>query len=78
MSDKKRIIKVDDLVIYADNVTVEPRRPDRDRDDHDRPHRERPLFDPFLGPRRQEVEEEVHEEAEETEEGDDRPPFSWI
>ena len=78
MSDKKRVIKVDDLVIYADNVTVEPRRPGRDRDDQDRP-----LFDPFLGPRRQNVEkEEVHEEAEETEEeneeGDDRPPFSWI
>ncbi|QHE51482.1 hypothetical protein [Pontibacillus sp. HMF3514] len=72
MSDRKKVINVDNLVIYADNVTLEPRR---------RPH-DRPPFDPFFGPRGQEVEEEQEEKVEEVEEQeeeeDDRPPFSWI
>ncbi|KGX85431.1 hypothetical protein [Pontibacillus marinus] len=76
MSDRKKVIKVDDLVIYADNVFVEPRR---------RPHN-RPPFDPFFGPRgsrgqeEEEVKEETVEEVEEQDEKEDdgRPPFSWI
>ncbi|KGX92723.1 hypothetical protein N781_15540 [Pontibacillus halophilus JSM 076056 = DSM 19796] len=81
---KKRVIHVDDLVIHAENVIIEPRRQRPD----DRPRR----MDPFFGnPRYQEAEaaeaevetEEVNEEAEATEEADtndeqQRPPFSWI
>ncbi|WP_407271023.1 hypothetical protein [Radiobacillus sp. PE A8.2] len=77
---KKKVIYVKDLVIKADNVTIEP------------PKRRRPV-DPFFGPRREEVEaveEERHEKHDEVEsveeerddykdddEGEKRP-FSWI
>ncbi|MGI8314410.1 hypothetical protein [Halobacillus mangrovi] len=46
MSEKKRVIKVDDLFIEAENVVIQPRRDDR----HDR-HRDN-RFDPFFGGRR--------------------------
>ncbi|QST00846.1 hypothetical protein IMZ31_04535 [Pontibacillus sp. ALD_SL1] len=85
MSEKrKKVIHVDEVIIKAENVVIEPQRPHRrDRNDEDR-------FDPFFGPRRAQVEseteeehveleEEVEEVHEEGEEGEDRrPPFSWI
>ena len=83
MSDKKKVIYVKDLVIKADNVTIEP--PKR----HHRP------FDPFFGPVRgvegeddkgdrdfDEKEDKYdHDDAEGVEDessDDDKRPFSWI
>ncbi|WP_010093574.1 hypothetical protein [Ornithinibacillus scapharcae] len=63
--NNKRIIRVKDLVIQADNIYIEPNRP---RD---------PIFG---GVRRQEEElESSHYESEEKQHDDrDRRPFSWI
>ncbi|MCD5324659.1 MULTISPECIES: hypothetical protein [Pontibacillus] len=84
MSEKrKKVIHVDEVIIKAENVVIEPQRPHR-RDRHEGGN-----FDPFFGPRRAQVEDvteeehvEVEEEVEEVheeEEGEDRrPPFSWI
>ncbi|MDL4842946.1 hypothetical protein [Aquibacillus rhizosphaerae] len=92
MSEKKKVIYVKDLVIKADNVTIEPPK-----------HQPRPRpIDPFFGPRREEflaeeVVEDKHEKKEEVEadeevetveddykkeddqrDDDHRRPFSWI
>ncbi|GGB40347.1 hypothetical protein F3157_16435 [Virgibacillus dakarensis] len=75
MSDKKKVIHVKDLVIKADNVHIEPRRPHR--------------YDPFFGGRRMDEQHESaeaagdereneHEHADESEDRDNRGPFSWI
>ncbi|SDJ86584.1 hypothetical protein [Sediminibacillus albus] len=75
MSEKKKVIYVKDLVIKADNVTVEPAQ-------------SRHQVDPFFGPRRiesEEVEEKVDDEVlgdeddkENDKEDGGRRPFSWI
>ncbi|MYL32207.1 hypothetical protein GLW08_05485 [Pontibacillus yanchengensis] len=80
MSEKRRVIKVDEVLIQADNVVIEPRR-DRHDDRKDDRRDGRNPFDSLFGPRRMEVEEaetEEKEEVTEENEGEQRPPFSWI
>ncbi|MFC0524749.1 hypothetical protein ACFFGV_14320 [Pontibacillus salicampi] len=91
MSEKKRVIKVDEVIIQADNVVIEPTRKRYDREEEaedDREYRRGP-FDNLFGPgprsvEAAEAEEEEKDEVEEVEEdkGDDeepeRRPFSWI
>lgn len=73
VSEKKKVIHVKNLEVHAENVTIIP------------PHHRR---DPFFGPRREELENSVVDEEQEdneleeveSESQDDqqRPPFSWI
>ncbi|KGX87807.1 hypothetical protein [Pontibacillus litoralis] len=78
MSEKKKIIKVDDLIIYADNVVVEHRHGHHHQHDYDehREHRKRP-FDDLFG-RQSHTDKEVKEEHGHDHTDDDRPPFSWV
>ncbi|GGA74166.1 hypothetical protein [Ornithinibacillus halotolerans] len=65
MSDGKRVIRVKDLVIEAENVIIKPKN--------------RP-FDPILGGRSQEdrFESSNRESSERRDDDRDRGPFSWI
>ncbi|MEN2767619.1 hypothetical protein [Ornithinibacillus xuwenensis] len=70
MSENKRVIRVKDLVIQADNVFIEPAK----------------RRDPFFGGFRRNVDDQVesaNRESESREHHDDRDdndrgPFSWI
>lgn len=65
MSENKRIIRVKDLVIQADNIYIEPNRP----------------RDPFFGGLRREeeqLESSNHESESQHHDERDRGPFSWI
>ncbi|MCT2535673.1 hypothetical protein NC661_06635 [Aquibacillus koreensis] len=82
MSEKKKVIYVKDLVIKADNVVIESKKPE--------PRRVDPFFGP--GPKRDEVvadevEEEKYDkddddieavEDHEDDKDDKKRPFSWI
>ncbi|HLR61744.1 MAG TPA: hypothetical protein VK097_04805 [Lentibacillus sp.] len=71
MSEHKKVIHVKDLVIKADNVHIEPRRPRRD-----------PFFGPWMRRDAEAHEESIdkhdsqHEESPEDNRG--RGPASWI
>lgn len=72
MSDKKRVIHVNDLVIHADNVIIEPRHHDRSDNSDDR-------VDPFFGRRRKANEQdESRSHRDEDESPDRRKGFSWF
>jgi hypothetical protein len=70
VSERKQVIHVKDLVIKADNVYIEPKRPH---------HR-----NPFFGGRTQEEAEDVHHEDREHFENESdekegrRDPFGWF
>ncbi|SET15959.1 hypothetical protein SAMN05216389_10699 [Oceanobacillus limi] len=74
MSDNKRVIRVKDLVIKADNVYFEP------------PRRRDPFFGGMVRDRREDTDESSSLKFEssselvddEREDKDERRPFSWI
>ncbi|ARI78000.1 hypothetical protein [Halobacillus mangrovi] len=78
MSEKRRVIKVDDLFIEAENVVIQPRRDDR----HDR-HRDN-RFDPFFGGRRRRKDDDRDRDRESSsrdhrdESSDRRGGFRWF
>ncbi|RYG72126.1 hypothetical protein EU245_11595 [Lentibacillus lipolyticus] len=85
MSDHKKVIHVKDLVIKADNVHIEPRRPRRDPffgPYSPRATEERDAWDESSDHEHTHHDHSHHEEStDEHEDRDDRggrPPFSWI
>ncbi|MUK90560.1 hypothetical protein GMD78_19575 [Ornithinibacillus sp. L9] len=79
MSDNKRVIRVKDLVIKADNVFVEP---PRRRDPFFGGFRDRRVDDDRLESSSLSLESSSSElvggESDEQDRKDDRRPFSWI
>ncbi|WP_226577008.1 hypothetical protein [Halobacillus litoralis] len=76
MSERKKVIRVKDLVIQADNVIIEPQRRNRHEDRED-------WVDPFFGPRRRvEAAEESSSSSSsrhhKDESSDRREGFRWF
>lgn len=71
MSEKKRVIRVNDLVIEAENVIIEPQRPHHDKENQDE------RVDPFFGRRVREEAEESSSREHSEEESSDRRGF-WF
>ncbi|RWZ55121.1 hypothetical protein EQV77_10745 [Halobacillus fulvus] len=74
MSEKKKVIHVNDLVIKADNVIIEPQHHDRHKD-----HR-RDRVDPFFGRRKGRESEESSSRRHHDDESSSsrRKGFSWF
>ncbi|ASF38831.1 MULTISPECIES: hypothetical protein [Halobacillus] len=70
MSEKKKVIRVKDLVIEAENVFIEPQR----KEHHDRKDR----VDPFFGGRRRKDDVAGESKDRHDESSSSRGGFSWI
>ncbi|SFF73555.1 hypothetical protein SAMN05216353_10779 [Halobacillus alkaliphilus] len=76
MSEKKKVIRVKDLVIEAENVFIEPQRKEHhDRKDH---HGRNDRVDPFFGGRRRKDEVAGESKDRHDESSSSRGGFSWI